>query len=109
VAGILNALTPGILLVGPSSHLTYYASVTLFALTVGGCCALFTALMLQLLRISGKSGSSRYAIALSLDSAPVSYMTKLDGLGARFFGLKGLPAADMPVSGGVAVLFLLWF
>jgi PAT family beta-lactamase induction signal transducer AmpG len=109
VAGILNALTLGILLVGPPRPLTYYASVTLFALTVGGCYALFTALTLQLLGISGKSGSSRYAIALSLGNAPVSSMTKVDGLGPRFFGQERLPAADMPVSGGVAVLFLLWF
>lgn len=109
VAGILNALTLGILLIGPPRPLTYYASVTLFSLTVGGCYALFTALTLQLLGISGKSGSSRYAIALSLGNAPVAYMTAVDGLGARWFGLKGLPAADMLVSGGVAVLFLLWF
>ena len=109
VAGILNALTLGILLLGPPRPFTYYASVTLFSLTVGGCYALFTALTLQLLGISGKSGSSRYAIALSLGNAPVAYMTAVDGLGARWFGLKGLPAADMVVSGGVAALFLVWF
>ena len=109
IAGILNALTLGILLIGPPRPLTYYASVTLFSLTVGGCYALFTALTLQLLGISGKSGSSRYAIALSLGNAPVAYMTAVDGLGARWFGLKGLPAADMVVSGGVAAAFLLWF
>ena len=36
-------------------------------------------------------------------------MTALDGLGARWFGLKGMPGADMVISGAVALAFLLWF
>ena len=108
-AAIANALTLGILLVGEPRPLLYYAASVLYSLTVGACYALFTSLVLQLLGVSGKSGGSRYAIALSLGNAPVVYMTKVDGLGAKWFGLKGLPATDMLVSGGIAGLFLLWF
>ena len=108
VAGIANALTLGILLLGHPRPITFYLASTLFSLTVGACYALFTGLVLQLLGVSGKSGSSRYAIALSLGNAPVFYMTAVDGLGARWFGLKGLPAIDMVVSGSVAVLFLVY-
>lgn len=108
-AGLLNALTLGILLLGAPRPATYIAATALFALTVGACYALFTALVLQLLGISGKSGGSRYAIALSLGNAPIALMTKVDGLGSRFFGLKGLPATDLTVSGTVALLFLGWF
>ena len=109
LAGLVNAGTLGILCLGHPRPVTYYAAATLFMLTVGGCYALFTALALQLLGISGKSGSSRYAIALSLGNAPVFYMTLVDGQGARLFGVKGLPGADMVVSGGVALAFLAWF
>ena len=108
-AGLVNAGTLGILCLGHPRPATYYVASTLFMLTVGGCYALFTALALRLLGISGKSGSSRYAIALSLGNAPVFYMTLVDGLGARLFGTKGLPGADMVVSGGVALAFLVWF
>ncbi len=108
-AGIANALTLGILLLGHPRPLTYYAASVLFSLTVGACYALFTGLVLQLLGVSGKSGGSRYAIAISLGNAPVAYMTAVDGLGAKWFGVKGLPGIDMVVSGTVAGLFLVWF
>ena len=65
-AGIVNALCLGVMLLGRPSPLLYYAGTGLYSLTVGGCYALFTALVLQLLGVSGKSGGSRYAIAISL-------------------------------------------
>ncbi len=108
-AGIVNALCLGVMLLGRPSPLLYYAGTGLYSLTVGGCYALFTALVLQLLGVSGKSGGSRYAIAISLGNAPVVYMTKVDGLGAAWFGVRGIAGIDMVVSGGVAALFLVWF
>jgi PAT family beta-lactamase induction signal transducer AmpG len=107
--GLINAFTLGILLVGHPHPATYFATVVLYMVSVGGCYGLFTALVLQLLGASGKSGGSRYAIALSVGNAPIFYMTVVDGLGARWFGVKGMPAADMVVSGGAAVLALGWF
>jgi PAT family beta-lactamase induction signal transducer AmpG len=107
--GLVNALTLGILLVGHPRPLTYFASVVLYMVSVGSCYGLFTALVLQLLGASGKSGGSRYAIALSLGNAPIFYMVVVDGMGARWFGVKGLPAADMAVSGVAAALALAWF
>ena len=108
-AAILNAGCLAIMLLGHPQPLTYYAGTGLYSLTVGGCYALFTGLVLQLLGVSGKSGGSRYAIALSLGNAPVVYMTKVDGLGAKWFGIEGLAGTDAVVSGGIAALFLVWF
>lgn len=107
--GLVNASTLGILLVGHPRPLTYFAGVTLYLITVGACYALFTALVLQLLGVSGKSGGSRYSIALSLGNLPIFYMTVVDGLGARWFGAKGEPGIDLAVSGGAGVLALIWF
>ncbi len=107
--GLINACTLGILLVGHPRPMTYFAGVTFYLITVGACYALFTALVLQLLGVSGKSGGSRYSIALSLGNLPIFYMTVVDGLGARWFGTKGEPGIDLSVSGGAAVLALLWF
>jgi PAT family beta-lactamase induction signal transducer AmpG len=108
ILGLVNALTLGILLLGHPRPATYFLGVTLFMLTIGACYALVTALALQLLGISGKSGGSRYAIALSIANLPVWYMTKLDGWGAGRFGVKGVPATDMTVSGAAAVVALAW-
>lgn len=107
--GLVNALTLGILLVGHPRPVTYLASVVLYMVSVGACYGVFTALVLKLLGASGKSGGSRYAIAVSIGNAPIFYMTVVDGLGARWFGVKGLPGADMVVSGGLAVVALVWF
>jgi PAT family beta-lactamase induction signal transducer AmpG len=107
--GLVNALTLGILLIGHPRPITYLASVVLYMVSVGACYAVFTALVLKLLGTAGKSGGSRYAIALSIGNAPIWYMTRVDGLGAQLFGVKGLPGADMVVSGGLAVVALGWF
>jgi len=107
--GLVNATTLGILLLGHPRPVTYFAGVTLYLISVGACYALFTALVLQLLGVSGKSGGARYSIALSLGNLPIFYMTVVDGMGARWFGTKGEPAIDLVVSGGTAVLALGWF
>ena len=107
--GLVNAATLGILLVGHPRPTTYLASVTLYMITIGAAYGVFTALVLRLLGISGKSGGSRYAIAVSLGNLPIFYMTVVDGLGARWFGTKGEPGIDMFVSGLAAMLALAWF
>jgi PAT family beta-lactamase induction signal transducer AmpG len=106
--GIANALSIGILCIGPLKPLTYLVGTVLYLLTVGACYAVFTALVLQVIGGAGKSGCSRYAIALSLGNAPVAYMAAVDGLGAKWFGTRGLPGMDMAVSLVVALGFLAW-
>ena len=107
--GLVNALTLGILLVGHPRPVTYFVSAVLYMVSIGACYGAFTALVLKLIGASGKTGGSRYAIAVSIGNAPIWYMTLVDGLGARWFGVKGMPGADMVVSGGLAVVALGWF
>jgi PAT family beta-lactamase induction signal transducer AmpG len=109
IFGIINALTLSILLFGHPRPLTFFLSVVLYAFSIGACYAVFTALVLKLLGVSGKSGGARYSIAVSLGNAPIFYMVVVDGLGARWFGVKGAPAIDMAVSGLTAMGFLIWF
>ena len=108
-AGLLNALTLKILLIGPPNVIAYLVAVALYMVSVGAVYALVIALALKLLGQAGKSGGSRYAIVLSLANFPVWYMTVVDGLGARWFGVKGLPGIDMVVSGASAIAFMGWF
>jgi Na+-driven multidrug efflux pump len=69
---------------------------------------MFTAVVLEFLGDSGKSGSGRYSIINSLGNIPVLYMLQIDGWGADRWGGRGLAAAEAVV-GGIGALVLLAF
>ncbi|HEV2577387.1 MAG TPA: hypothetical protein VGU25_09275 [Acidobacteriaceae bacterium] len=110
--GIVNAATIAVLWLGPMTPATYYVGVLLYLFTVGTAYALFTAVVLEFLGNSGKSGSGRYSIINSMGNIPVLYMIEVDGWGADRWGTRGLPGIDCVVGGlGAALLlsyFLLW-
>jgi PAT family beta-lactamase induction signal transducer AmpG len=77
--------------------------------TVGTCYAIFTAVVLEFLGDSGKSGSGRYSIINSLGNIPVLYMLQVDGWGADRWGGRGLAGAEAVVGGLGALLLLVFF
>jgi len=88
---------------------TYYLGVTLYLFTVGTCYAVFTAVVLEFLGHSGKSGSGRYSIINSLGNVPVLYMIALDGLGGKKWGARGLAGTEAVVGAVGAVILLAYF
>jgi hypothetical protein len=105
LAGLVNAATLAILALSPLRPAVYFAGTILFLFTVGAGYALFTAVVLEFLGGSGKSGSSRYAIINSLGNLPFAYMTALDGWGYAHWGPRGMPAADALITTvGVSLL-----
>ena len=109
VAGLLNAASLAVMVLGPPRPLTYMVGAGLFLLTVGAAYALFTALVLQVMGEAGKSGGTRYSMLVSVGNAPVAYMAWVDGRGYERFGTKGLAGTDAVVSGVTAMCFLAWF
>lgn len=107
-AALVNCVCIAVLWLGPLSPDTYYTGVLLYLFTVGTCYAVFTAVVLEFLGDSGKSGSGRYSIINSLGNIPVLYMLQVDGWGADRWGGRGLAAAEA-VIGGVGALLLLAF
>ena len=105
---LANAATLAVLSLGPLRQDTYYVGVALYLLTVGMGYAMFTAVVLEFLGSSGKSGSSRYAIINSMGNVPVVYMLALDGWGGSRFGVRGLPGTEA-VMGALASLLLLGY
>ena len=93
-ACLVNEATLAVLWFGPLSPWTYFLGTTLFLFTLGTCYAMFTAVILELLGDSGKSGGSRFAIINSLGNIPVAYMVSVDGLGYARWGIRGMPATD---------------
>jgi PAT family beta-lactamase induction signal transducer AmpG len=98
-----------ILWLGPLSPSTYFIGATLYLFSIGTCYALFTAVVLEFLGQSGKSGCGRYSIINSLGNVPVVYMTALDGRGGKLWGARGLAATDAVVGAIGAAILLAYF
>jgi MFS transporter, PAT family, beta-lactamase induction signal transducer AmpG len=98
-----------ILWLGPLSPSTYFIGATLYLFTIGACYALFTAVVLEFLGQSGRSGCGRYSIINSLGNVPVVYMTALDGRGGKLWGARGLAGTDAVVGAIGAAILLTYF
>jgi len=69
----------------------------------------FTAVLLEFLGPSGKSGSGRYSIINSLGNVPVQYMLLLDGWGGDRWGGRGLAGTEAVVGAAGAAILLAYF
>ena len=108
IVALINCLALGILWLGPLGPGTYYVGSTLYFFTTGACYAMFTAVVLEFLGDSGKSGSGRYSIINSLGNVPVLYMLRVDGWGADKWGARGLTGTEAVVGGIGALVLLGW-
>jgi MFS family permease len=106
---LLNQALLVILWLGPLSPSTYFIGATLYLFTIGACYALFTAVVLEFLGQSGKSGCGRYSIINSLGNVPVVYMTALDGRGGQLWGARGVAGTDAVVGAVGAAILLTYF
>jgi PAT family beta-lactamase induction signal transducer AmpG len=107
--GLVNEATIAILWLGPLRPSTYFVGATLYLFTIGACYALFTAVVLEFLGRSGKSGCARYSIINSLGNVPVAYMTAVDGRGGKLWGARGLAGTDAVVGAIAAAILLAYF
>jgi PAT family beta-lactamase induction signal transducer AmpG len=94
---IVNESTLILFWLAPLHPATYYVGTTLYLFTMGATNALFTAVILEFLGHSGKSGSSRYSIINGMGNLPVAYMSAIDGFGYSRWGARGLCATDFVV------------
>ena len=106
---LINASTLGVLWLGPLRPGTYYVGVTLYLFTVGAAYAMFTAVVLEFLGSSGKSGSGRYSIINSLGNVPVVYMLAMDGWGGNRWGVRGLSGTEAVMGAVGAAVLLAYF
>ena len=106
---VVCALTLAVLALGPLRPAVYFTGTVLFLFSIGVCYAMFTAVALEFLGSSGKSGSSRYAIINSIGNLPVAYMAFLDGRSYAHWGPRAMPAADAVLGTIGATLLLAHF
>lgn len=106
---LINTLPLAILWLGPLRPSTYFIGSTLYLFTIGAAYALFTAVVLEFLGVSGKTGSGRYSIINSLGNIPVAYMILLDGKGSAHYGPRGLPGTEAVLGAIGGTLLLTYF
>lgn len=107
--GVVNAAAIAVLGFGPMRPATYFLGIALYLFTVGACYALFTAVVLEFMGASRKTGSGRYSIINSLGNVPVVYMVAIDGWGGSHWGPRGISATEA-IGGAVAgALMLVYF
>jgi PAT family beta-lactamase induction signal transducer AmpG len=106
---LVNSGTLGVLWLGPLRPSTYYLGLMLYLFTIGTCYAMFTAVVLEFMGHSGKSGSGRYSIINSLGNVPVVYMIAVDGWGGGKWGARGLAGTEAVVGAIGALILLAYF
>lgn len=109
VSALVNAGCAAIFVFGHMGPAVYFTGTVLFLFTIGTSYAFVTAVILEFLGSSGKSGSGRYSVVNSLANVPVFYMTLLDGLGYKLWGPRGMPGIDALVSATAASVLLAHF
>jgi PAT family beta-lactamase induction signal transducer AmpG len=109
VIALVNCATLCVLWLGPLQPSTYYVGTILYLFTIGVCYAMFTAVLLEFLGHSGKSGSGRYSIINSLGNVPVQYMLLVDGFGGDRWGGRGLAGSEAVVGAVGALILLAYF
>jgi MFS transporter, PAT family, beta-lactamase induction signal transducer AmpG len=108
-SGLVNAATLAVLWLGPLNPQVYFIGTVAFLFSIGACYALFTAVVLEFLGGSGKSGSARYSIINSLGNVPVAYMALIDGVSSGRWGPRAAPGADVILSTVGASILLAYF
>lgn len=107
--GILDAAAISIFALGPLQPWVYFVGTGLYLFVVGAGYALFTAVVLEFLGDSGKSGGGRYALINSFGNLPVAYMSYVDGHGYARWGTRGMPGIDAALSACAATALLVYF
>lgn len=106
---LVNAATLGVLWLGPLRPWAYYLGLTLYLFTIGAGYAMFTAVLLEFMGDSGKSGSGRYSIINSMGNVPVVYMIALEGWGGNKWGARGIAGTEAVAGAAAAVILLAYF
>lgn len=88
----------------------YLAGAALYLATEGLCAARSGALIVEIVGPEARDASTLYSLLNAAVSLPIVYVTWLDGVGFRYFGMRGLLLTDAGLNfflfGIVAVIFV---
>jgi PAT family beta-lactamase induction signal transducer AmpG len=109
VIGLLTGASLAVIAAAPLRAPTYLIGAATYALCTGAGYAAFMALALELLGSDPAASGTLFALFMAASNVPIVYMLRLDGLGHRHFGVRGMLVADGAANAvfGVVLLMLL--
>jgi MFS family permease len=109
VIGLLTGASLGVIALAPLRAPTYLIGAGTYALCTGAGYAAFMALALELLGSDPAASGTLFALFMAASNVPIVYMLRLDGLGHRHFGVRGMLVTDGAANAvfGVVLLMLL--
>lgn len=110
IAGLFTALITATLRYAPLVPSTYVLGAASYALVTGFAYANFMSLALDLIGKDRLASGTAFTVLTAAVNVPVVYMLRLDGLGAQWFGVRGMLASETIANGAFAILLLviLW-
>jgi len=105
--GVITGASLGILAVVPLRPATYVIGAAMYALCTGAAYAAFMALALELLGSDRTASGTMFTLFMAAANVPVVYMLRLDGLGHRLFGVRGMIVTDAAANALFAVGLLM--
>ena len=93
-AGLMAAVSAGVMLLAPLRPVTYVAGAAAYAFVTGFGYAAFMALALEVLGSETAASGTRFTLFMAASNVPLVYMLRLDGLGHARYGVRGMLAAD---------------
>jgi PAT family beta-lactamase induction signal transducer AmpG len=106
LAAILMGICGAGMMLAPLTQPVFAAGVSLYLVTQGLVYAAYSALMLELIGVGGRSAATRFTLYNAAGNAPVAYMTWMDGQGYKRFGPRGLLGTDALSNLAAAGIFL---
>jgi MFS transporter, PAT family, beta-lactamase induction signal transducer AmpG len=110
-SGALTALFAFGMSLLPLTPRSYLIGVTAYLCVAGLCYASFSAMVLEIVGDAEESASTQYTLFTAASNQAIAYTTRLDGLGARRWGVIGMLRTDAlaNVAGIVFLAFVMLF
>ena len=107
LAGVLAAIFGVYLAIAPATPFSYAAGYLGYSVAVGFAYAVYTALLLDVVGKGRPSAATAYSSLNAFGNASIAYMTWLDGVGYKHWGVRGLMGTDALANGGGAIVLFL--
>lgn len=107
ILGLVTGASLGVLAFVPLRPATYVIGAAMYALCTGAAYAAFMALALELLGSDRTASGTMFTLFMAAANVPVVYMLRLDGLGHRLFGVRGMIVTDAAANAVFAVGLLM--
>ncbi len=107
LTGMVAAAAAAYLALAPATPFTYAAGYAVYAIAAGFGWAVYTSLVLDVVGDKQQPTAAPWAILNAAGNIPIAYMTWLDGVGYKHWGVRGLMGVDAAANLSAALMLLI--